>query len=342
MFERLKPRERVSKGYVKRLVGFVENSFHGIYICPGIGTNRRLNQSPHHMDRKQFIQKSLMGAGALVSGGAGLAAEQESTGAPETIPPTGFNHLPSENPRIMSNTVLHKAGSRGHANHGWLDSHHTFSFANYYEPERMHFGVLRVLNDDTVAAGRGFGTHPHENMEIISIPLEGDLEHKDSMGNTQVIKQGDIQVMSAGTGITHSEFNRNADRLTRFLQIWVFPKQRDVTPRYDQLTLDPDALRNRFQQVLSPSADDDGVWIHQDAWFSLGRFDVGRGAQYALKREGNGVYAFVIEGGGTINAQELERRDGIGVWDVTDIEFQAGAAGAEILLMEVPMKLDRP
>ncbi|MBL8002809.1 MAG: pirin family protein [Flavobacteriales bacterium] len=239
----------------------------------------------------------------------------------------------------MANMVLHKAGTRGHANHGWLDSHHSFSFANYYDPERMHFGALRVLNDDTVAAGMGFGTHPHDNMEIISIPLEGDLEHKDSMGNTQVIRHGDIQVMSAGTGITHSEFNRNKDRLTRFLQIWVFPNRRNVSPRYDQLTLDPALRHNRFQQVLSPSPDDEGVWIHQDAWFNLGRFDAHKGAHYGLKRAGNGVYAFVIEGSATINGQALERRDGLGVWDIAALDVQAGPQGAEILLMEVPMQL---
>lgn len=290
------------------------------------------------MNRKHFIHKSLLGTGALIAAGSGMASTRTKDTDPG-ISPTGFNHLPSTNPRIMSNMILHKADSRGHANHGWLDSRHSFSFANYYDPERMHFGVLRVLNDDTVAAGRGFGTHPHENMEIISIPLEGDLEHKDSMGNTQVIKQGDIQVMSAGSGITHSEFNRNADKLTRFLQIWIFPKQRNVTPRYDQLTLDLIKLRNRFQQVLSPDPDDDGVWIHQDAWFSLGRFDAGQSARYPMKRQGNGVYAFVIEGDGILNGQSLSRRDGLGIWEMSELDFTAGQDGAEVLLMEVPMKL---
>lgn len=306
------------------------------YICPRNGRNLTPNTE---MNRKQFIRKGLLGTGALMTAGTGMAMGNAEEADP-LVSPTGFNHLPTTNPRIMNNMILHKADSRGHANHGWLDSHHSFSFANYYDPDRMHFGVLRVLNDDTVAAGRGFGTHPHENMEIISIPLEGDLEHKDSMGNTQVIKQGDIQVMSAGSGITHSEFNRNADKLTRFLQIWVFPRQRNVTPRYDQLTLDESALRNRFQQVLSPDPDDDGVWIHQDAWFSLGRFDGDRSASYPLRREGNGVYAFMIEGGGNMNGQQLERRDGLGIWDVSELEFRAGKAGAEVLLMEVPMKLN--
>jgi quercetin 2,3-dioxygenase len=175
----------------------------------------------------------------------------------------------------MKNTILHKAETRGNADHGWLHSRHTFSFAGYYDPERVHFGVLRVLNDDTVAPGMGFGTHPHENMEIISIPLEGDLEHKDSMGNVSVIRHGDVQVMSAGTGITHSEYNKNKDRPVKFLQIWVFPDKENLTPRYDQVTLNIDDRHNKLQQILSPDPDDPGVWIHQNAWFHLGKFDEG-------------------------------------------------------------------
>ena len=240
---------------------------------------------------------------------------------------------------IMANMVLHKAATRGHADHGWLKSHHSFSFANYYDPERMHFGVLRVLNDDQVAPGMGFSTHPHDNMEIISIPLEGDLEHKDSMGNTQVIRHGDIQVLSAGTGITHSEFNRNKDKQVRFLQIWLFPNKRGVSPRYDQLTLDLKDRENTFQQILSPDPKDAGVWIHQDAWFHLAKFDAGRTAGYALKRAGNGVYAFLLEGAATINGQPLERRDGLGLWDVDRLELTAGPGGSEVLLMEVPMAI---
>jgi redox-sensitive bicupin YhaK (pirin superfamily) len=291
------------------------------------------------MDRNKFHRSSLLGGSALVFTGA-------RTGPPEAAANTGpvgavgFNHLPPMDPRIMAHMVLHKAATRGHANHGWLDSHHTFSFANYYDPERMHFGVLRVLNDDTVSPGMGFSTHPHENMEIISIPLEGDLEHKDSMGNTQVIRHGDIQVMSAGSGITHSEKNRNTDKLTRFLQIWMFPNKRNVTPRYDQLTLNASDRHNAFQQVLSPSADDAGVWVHQDAWFHLGRFDGGRDATYHVKRTGNGVYAFVLEGSVTINGQHLDRRDGLGIWDVTTLDLRTGPEGAEILLMDVPMELN--
>lgn len=170
----------------------------------------------------------------------------------------------------MNNKVLHKAHTRGHANHGWLDTHHTFSFGGYNNPDRMHFGVLRVLNDDKIDGGTGFGMHAHENMEIISIPLEGGLKHKDSMGNTAVIRNGDIQVMSAGTGIKHSEFNENKDKIAKFLQIWIFPNKKNVNPRYDQITLIPEDRHNQLQQIISPNPDDAGIWIHQDAWFHLG------------------------------------------------------------------------
>ncbi len=233
-------------------------------------------------------------------------------------------------------TILHKSNTRGHANHGWLDSHHTFSFANYYNPERLHFGALRVLNDDTVEAGEGFGKHPHDNMEIISIPLEGDLEHKDSMGNVAVIKEGDVQVMSAGTGIFHSEYNKNKDRRVKFLQIWVFPNQKSVTPHYDQISIRDIEKANEFYQILSPNKDDQGVWIHQDAWFHLGKFDAGKTASYALKNPVNGVYAFVLEGNVQIEDQKLALRDGMGLWDISEIQF-ISETSSRVLLMEVPM-----
>jgi redox-sensitive bicupin YhaK (pirin superfamily) len=236
----------------------------------------------------------------------------------------------------MSKSVYHSADSRGNANHGWLQSFHTFSFANYYNPERMHFGVLRVLNDDTVAAGMGFGTHPHENMEIISIPLKGDLEHQDSMGNTTVISDGDIQVMSAGTGIRHSEYNKNKDQEVKFLQIWIFPNKKDVTPRYDQITLNLEDRKNKLQQILSPNADDAGVWIHQDAWFHIAQLDKGNAHTYTIKKEGNGVYVFVLSGELSVNGQKLERRDGLGLWELSEIEILADS-DAEVLLMEVPI-----
>jgi redox-sensitive bicupin YhaK (pirin superfamily) len=239
----------------------------------------------------------------------------------------------------MANSVLHKAGTRGLADHGWLKSYHTFSFANYYNPQRMHFGALRVLNDDTVAAGMGFGTHPHDNMEIISIPLEGDLEHRDSLGNVAIIKNGDIQVMSAGSGIKHSEYNKNKNALVKFLQIWIFPNKKGVSPRYDQITLDPAERHNRLQQILSPNADDEGVWIHQHAWFHLITMDKNFSSQYSLKDGKNGVYAFVINGDIKINDHSLNHRDGFGVWDVESLSFKADSQGAELLLMEVPMTL---
>ena len=236
----------------------------------------------------------------------------------------------------MANTILHKADSRGLADHGWLLSRHTFSFANYYNPDRIHFGALRVLNDDTVAAGKGFGTHPHDNMEIISIPLEGDLEHRDSMGNVSVIRHGDIQVMSAGTGIFHSEFNKNSDQPVKFLQIWVFPNTKNVTPRYDQITLDFNDRHNKLQQILSPGSDDEGVWIYQNAWFHICKLDKGFKTGYKIKSADNGVYAFVLSGDITINNQQLKSRDGFGIWD-TDSLTIISDTDSEFLLMEVPM-----
>ncbi|MFN3848817.1 MAG: pirin family protein [Spirosomataceae bacterium] len=287
------------------------------------------------MNRKEFLKKGLLGT-SILAGGA-VAAKEVSETVQEKI--VGFNHLPNTNSKIMENTVLHKADTRGHANHGWLDSHHTFSFANYYNPERIHFGALRVLNDDIVEGGRGFGTHPHDNMEIISIPLEGDLQHKDSMGNTAVIRHGDIQVMSAGTGIFHSEFNKNTDQAVKFLQIWMFPNKRNVTPRYGQITLDVKDRHNNFQQILSPSQDDEGVWVHQNAWFSLGRFDKDFSTKYTVKAKENGVYAFVIKGDVSINGQVLGTRDGFGVWNTDTLDFKSLSDDAEVLLMDVPMNI---
>jgi redox-sensitive bicupin YhaK (pirin superfamily) len=237
----------------------------------------------------------------------------------------------------MDNIILYKANTRGYADHGWLKSNHTFSFANYYDPERIHFGALRILNDDFVEAGMGFGTHPHDNMEIISIPLEGDLEHRDSMGNLSIIRHGDIQVMSAGSGITHSEYNKNIDKPVKFLQIWVFPNKRNVTPRYDQITLNLRDRHNRLQQILSPSPEDEGVWIYQNAWFHLGRFDKDITVDYELKQKGNGVYAFVLEGEMTINGIHLQRRDGLGLKETGLLKVISDTPGAEVLLMEVPM-----
>ena len=237
----------------------------------------------------------------------------------------------------MENTVLHKATTRGHADHGWLNAYHSFSFGSWYNPERVQFGALRVLNDDTIAAGMGFGTHPHDNMEILTIPLEGDLAHKDSMGNTETIKNGDVQVMSAGTGVKHSEFNPNDDQRTKLLQIWVFPNKKNVTPRYQQITLNKADRHNKLQQILSPNPEDEGVWIHQDAWFHLGKLEKDSTIDYHTKKEGNGVYAFVLSGQLTINGQELDTRDGFGIWNTATLELKMNS-DVELLLMEVPMQ----
>jgi len=290
------------------------------------------------MDRKHFLRKALLGAAGVTLGAAASRSKPAASTYDRLMAQVGFNHLPNHEIKTMK-TVLHKADTRGHANHGWLNSHHSFSFANYYNPERMNFGVLRVLNDDRVAPGRGFGTHPHDNMEIISIPLEGDLEHKDSMGNTAVIRQGDVQVMSAGTGIFHSEYNKNTDQEVKFLQIWLFPNEKGVEPRYDQISLDESKLRNRLHQILSPDPADEGVWIHQDAWFHLGDLEAGYTDTYTLHKPGNGVYAFVLEGDVTIAGQELNRRDGFGIWDTDHIEIRANT-DARLLLMEVPMAMN--
>lgn len=234
-------------------------------------------------------------------------------------------------------SVLHKANTRGHANHGWLDSYHTFSFAGYYDPERVHFGALRVLNDDTVAGGMGFGTHPHDNMEIISIPTFGDLEHQDNMGNKQVIRQGDVQVMSAGTGIQHSEKNKSHNQEVKFFQIWVFPNKRNVEPRYDQQRFSDADKHNKLLTVVSPiGTNDGGVQIHQDAWFSLGKLDKGFSAAYSLRKKGNGIYVFLIEGDVTVDGKLLNRRDGLAITDTEQLNLKADN-DAEVLLMEVPL-----
>jgi len=239
----------------------------------------------------------------------------------------------------MENIILHKANTRGNADHGWLKSKHTFSFANYYNPDRMQFGALRVLNDDSVAGGMGFDTHSHNNMEIISIPLEGDLQHKDSMNNVAVIKSGDIQVMSAGTGINHSEYNKNKEQLVKFLQIWIFPNKKNVAPRYNQITLNINDRHNNLQQIISPNADDEGVWIHQDAWFNLGKFDKDFTVQYKTKRKENGVYIFILKGDLIINNTLVNTRDGIGLTNTNIIDIKALTQEAEILIMDVPMTM---
>ncbi|MDR0262215.1 MAG: pirin family protein [Sphingobacterium sp.] len=292
------------------------------------------------MNRQNFIKKGLLGSGIFASTVSSAGILKNDIDEIEPLEPLDTENINFNSDKLENHSVLHKASTRGHADHGWLVSNHTFSFANYHNPERMHFGVLRVLNDDTVAKGRGFGRHPHDNMEIISIPLEGDLEHEDSMGNKAIIRKGDIQVMSAGTGIIHSEYNKNTDQAVKFLQIWVYPNQRNVSPRYDQITLDIAQRQNKFQQILSPNPDDEGVWIHQDAWFSMGHFDKDIETTYQIKQSGNGVYIFVIKGSVTVEGQALETRDGFGIWDVSEINLKSTSADTEILLMDLSMTLD--
>ncbi len=260
----------------------------------------------------------------------------------------------------MSNNILHKADTRGHADHGWLNSWQSFSFAGYYNPERTQFGVLRVLNDDVVTGGKGFGSHPHDNMEIISIPLEGSLVHEDNMGHKEVVSAGEIQVMSTGSGVFHSEYNNSPDKPAKFLQIWLFPNKLNVTPRYDQVKLDLVKGENRLQQLIAPRGDvgrggtdvrggeskgngtdagnGEGTWIYQDAWFFSGRFDKEKSFGYERKKKENGVYFFVIKGSFAVDGQRLETRDGLGITDVDDIRIQSLEQGSQILIMDVPMK----
>jgi redox-sensitive bicupin YhaK (pirin superfamily) len=233
--------------------------------------------------------------------------------------------------------VLHKAGSRGHANHGWLNSYHSFSFGGYHHPDRMHFGALRVLNDDTVAAGMGFGKHPHDNMEIVSIPLLGNLQHQDSTGRNEIIRAHDVQIMSAGSGIAHSEMNASKTEEVKFLQIWVFPKLKNIAPRYEQKSFLPE---NRLNQILTVVAPDDSnaVFINQDAWFSLGSFSKDLSIEYPIKKTGNGVYVFVLSGSVTVNGELLENRDGLGVSETEVLTIVANTE-SELLLIDIPMDL---
>jgi redox-sensitive bicupin YhaK (pirin superfamily) len=233
-------------------------------------------------------------------------------------------------------TVLHKSTERGHANHGWLNAKHSFSFASYHNPEKVHFGLLRVLNDDIVAPGMGFGMHPHDNMEIVTIPLKGALEHRDSMGNIGVIKPNEIQAMSAGSGITHSEYNHSKTEEVNLLQIWVFPKEHNIKPRYEQRVFAEADKQDKFKTIVAPVKSDDVMWINQDAWFSIGKFKPGTTTEYTIQHPGNGAYIFLIEGSATIEGKKLDKRDAIGIWETDKISIQADS-DAEILIIDVPM-----
>ncbi len=233
-------------------------------------------------------------------------------------------------------TIYHKASERGHANHGWLNAHHSFSFANYYDPAKVHFGLLRVLNDDIVAPGMGFGTHPHDNMEIVTIPLSGTLEHKDSMGNIGVIRPNEIQAMSAGSGLMHSEYNHSKTEEINLLQIWVFPKEKNIEPRYEQRVFTEEDKNGKFKTIVAPVKSDDIMWINQDAYFSLGKFKAETSVNYSIQHKGNGAYIFIISGEVSIAGQLLGKRDAIGVWETENISLSANS-DAEILVIDVPM-----
>lgn len=232
--------------------------------------------------------------------------------------------------------TIHRAESRGHADHGWLNARHSFSFANYYNPEKIRFGTLRVLNDDIVQPGEGFGTHPHDNMEIVTIPLRGELAHKDSTGNKEVIRPDEVQIMSAGSGLTHSEYNNSKTDEINLLQIWVFPKEKNIKPRYDQKLFEKSEKINKIKTVVSP-VDKDALWINQDAYFSLSSLDKDTSVDYQFKTKGNGLYVFLIEGKIEIAGEILGRRDAIGLEQIESIELKA-LEKSEVLLIEVPMK----
>lgn len=232
---------------------------------------------------------------------------------------------------------LHKSESRGYANHGWLQAKHSFSFADYFDATRMNFGVLRVLNNDIIAPGKGFGTHPHDNMEIITIPLEGALSHKDSMGNSSTIHAGEIQVMSAGSGIYHSEFNASNTNPIELFQIWIYPNKKNVEPRYQQISLQDISSENSLYQILSPHANESGVWIYQDAWIYMGNFTTDTDCIYKVHSANTGTYTMVIEGEISIESIALSKRDAIGIWNSDEIRIRAHAH-SKILIIEVPFK----
>lgn len=233
--------------------------------------------------------------------------------------------------------TLHKADSRGYADHGWLKAKHSFSFANYHNPEKIHFGLLRVLNDDIVSAGMGFGTHPHDNMEIVTIPLKGELAHKDSTGNKGVIRVNDVQIMSAGSGITHSEFNNSDKEEVNLLQIWVFPLEKNIKPRYDQKTFNKDDRINIVKTLVSPEKNKDSLWINQNAYFSLCTLQKNKSVTYNLYKPGNGIYIFLIEGEVNIEKELLKKRDAIGIEEAEKLDISANEE-SEILFIEVPMR----
>lgn len=234
--------------------------------------------------------------------------------------------------------IIHKADTRGHVDHGWLNAHHSFSFASWHNPERVRFGVLRVLNDDVVDPDMGFGMHPHDNMEIVTIIMKGQLKHRDSMGSDGTIKANEIQVMSAGKGVMHSEFNPSQDEKVELFQIWIFPREKDIEPRYDQMSFDPEGKVDKLQTLVTPDKESkDAMWINQDAYLSMGKFEPGKELDYDIKIKGNGAYIMVVEGTIEVDGEKLERRDAIGVWDTDKVKIKILEQETEILIIEVPM-----
>ncbi|WP_435415971.1 pirin family protein [Polaribacter aestuariivivens] len=231
--------------------------------------------------------------------------------------------------------IIHKSETRGEANHGWLKSYHTFSFASYQNPERMNFGMLRVLNDDIVQPKMGFGTHPHKNMEIISIPISGALSHKDSMDNKRSIEVGEVQVMSAGTGLTHSEFNDSKTDAVNFLQLWIIPEEENVTPNYEQKLFSEAGRKNKFQVLVSPKDKQvvGSLPIHQQGYISMIDLDEDFETEYELK---NGAYFFLIEGEVTIAEETIKKRDAIGISEVEKVAIKANKK-SKLLVIDVPM-----
>lgn len=232
--------------------------------------------------------------------------------------------------------VIHREADRGQANHGWLTARHSFSFGGWYNPDKIQFGALRVLNDDIIAPATGFGEHPHDNMEIITIPLSGSLAHADSMGNGSTINAGKVQVMSAGTGVRHSEKNGSHSEETKLFQIWILPNKKNVEPRYAETAYNSEMMKNNFLQVVSPHPEENETWIHQNAWIHLAEIESGLSIDYQLKDTSNGIYFLVIEGAIEIENETLARRDAIGITEQESIHIKA-TEGAKILAIEVPM-----
>lgn len=232
--------------------------------------------------------------------------------------------------------IVHRAADRGYADHGWLKANHSFSFANYHDPSKVHFGLLRVLNDDVIAPSMGFGFHPHDNMEIVTIPLQGGVKHRDNMGNEGVVQAGDVQIMSAGKGVMHSEHNASTTEFLNLFQIWVFPKERNITPRYDQKTFKAEDRAGKFQLLVSPEKDNGSLWINQDSWFSMAQFSAGSKTTYTINKPGNGAYLMVVDGEIELAGEKLNKRDAIGVSDISSLDIQF-IKNSEILVIEVPM-----